>query len=68
MYICICNAVSDVQIKQCIQQGAQTIHEVRCLMGVGSCCGKCIPMAKALIHEITIARPATIPTHTTQVS
>jgi len=41
MYICICNAVTDKEIQQAVDLGAETFKEVSDSLGVGTCCGKC---------------------------
>lgn len=42
MYLCVCKAVSDQQIRQAVEQGVRTIGDVSARFGVGIECGKCI--------------------------
>ena len=50
MYICICNAVTDGQIKTCVDQGAKTIRDLNQTFPIGDQCGKCIVVTKAVIN------------------
>lgn len=49
MYVCICNAVTDREIRQCAELGAQTVDELRDSLGVASCCGKCEGVAREIL-------------------
>lgn len=51
MYVCICRAVTDRQIREAIDEGARTMRELRLKLGVCSCCGKCGEHAKELLDE-----------------
>ena len=51
VYICICNAVTDREIRQCADLGVQTLDQLRECLGVASCCGKCAGPARALLGE-----------------
>lgn len=49
MYVCICNAVTDREIRQCAELGACTLDELRDSLGVASCCGKCEGDAREIL-------------------
>ena len=51
MYICVCNAVTDTEIRHCADAGACTLHALREQLGVASCCGKCTPYARQILNE-----------------
>ncbi len=51
MIVCICHNVSDKAIRQAIAAGAESLHEVRAQLPLGSCCGKCLPCAKTIVRE-----------------
>lgn len=51
MYVCICNAVTDSQIIEAAQNG-DTLKQITRKLGVGNCCGQCIPTAREVLHEI----------------
>ena len=42
MYICICNAVTEKQIRQAIAEGAETVTQLREKLDVTAECGMCI--------------------------
>jgi bacterioferritin-associated ferredoxin len=52
MYICICNAISDKQIRDCAKRGVQSVGEVTAELGVGAGCGRCLECAAELIREV----------------
>lgn len=41
MYVCICTAVSDTEVRSCIARGARTVEEVGDACGAGTGCGSC---------------------------
>lgn len=51
MYICLCRAVTDKQIRESIENGASSFREVREELDVGTCCGRCVPEARELIDQ-----------------
>ncbi|HJW51068.1 MAG TPA: (2Fe-2S)-binding protein [Burkholderiaceae bacterium] len=51
MYICICNAVTDRQIRAAVAAGASSLDEVSMALGVAAGCGCCREAAQQLIHE-----------------
>ncbi len=56
MYVCVCNAVTDREIRQCAALGVESLDDLRESLGVGSCCGQCAPVAASILSEG--ARPA----------
>jgi bacterioferritin-associated ferredoxin len=57
MYVCICKAVTDGQIKQAIREGCGSCHELMDCLKVGSECGRC----RGEIHELLAAHAPTRP-------
>jgi bacterioferritin-associated ferredoxin len=51
MYICICNAVTERQIRACAEDGACTLGDLECQLGVGAGCGRCRHAAKEVLIE-----------------
>jgi bacterioferritin-associated ferredoxin len=51
VYICICNAVTDREIRGAVQLGCRSIDDLKRDLGVASCCGKCEPEACRLLRE-----------------
>ncbi|OLT15829.1 (2Fe-2S)-binding protein [Pseudonocardia sp. CNS-139] len=41
MYVCICHAVPDTEIRSCIARGARSVEEVGDACGAGTGCGSC---------------------------
>lgn len=41
MYVCVCNAVTERQIRQAINEGARTTGQVRQKLDAGRVCGSC---------------------------
>ena len=51
MYICICNQVTEAQLRDEIERGATTVRQLRESVGVTSQCGKCGNCVKKCIKE-----------------
>jgi bacterioferritin-associated ferredoxin len=49
MIICVCKAVSDRHIRSAVKNGAASVRDLTRELGLGSCCGKCVPEAKATL-------------------
>ncbi|RYH61342.1 MAG: bacterioferritin [Alcaligenaceae bacterium] len=45
MYICICNAVTERQVRASVDAGATTLDDLHIDLGVASCCGRCADTA-----------------------
>lgn len=52
MYICVCQAVTDRQIRQAAQSGALTLRDLRRELGVTRDCGRCASCARDCLHEV----------------
>lgn len=53
MYVCLCKAVTDRQIRECVGEGARSMRDLRQRLGVASQCGKCAGCARELLQEST---------------
>lgn len=51
MYICICHAVTDRQIRRAVDQGACSLGDVQARLPVAGCCGRCEDSAREVIRE-----------------
>lgn len=49
MIVCVCKAVSDRQIRSAVKDGATSLRDLTRDLGVGTCCGKCLPEAKSAL-------------------
>lgn len=50
MYICICNGITDKQIRRAIASGAKSVQCLRDELGVASQCGGCLDHALQLLE------------------
>ncbi len=51
MYICVCNSVTDTEIKKACDDGAKSLQCLKHRLKVATCCGRCEDCAKKLIQE-----------------
>ena len=51
MYICLCNAITEREIRCCVEEGASTMRELESCLGVGAGCGKCKPAAREILND-----------------
>lgn len=58
MYICVCKAVTDRQIKQAAKEGAASLRDLRNRLGVTTECGRCAKCALECLraHETKSAQ------------
>ena len=50
MYVCVCRAVTDSQIREAIYDGACSMRELRQRLGVASECGRCSQCALGILR------------------
>jgi bacterioferritin-associated ferredoxin len=51
MYVCLCEGVTDGQIRDAIYEGCCSYRDVRASLGLASQCGKCACLAKQVVRE-----------------
>jgi bacterioferritin-associated ferredoxin len=51
MYVCVCHAISDRQIREAVARGAESLAEVQAYLPVASCCGRCEDSAREVIDS-----------------
>jgi len=51
MYVCLCNQVTDRQIREAARSGCRRLEDLRNRLGVAACCGSCADMAEELLEE-----------------
>lgn len=51
MYVCVCNGVTEQQIRDAVRAGASTVSELSTQVGVAAGCGCCHGFATQLLHE-----------------
>ena len=56
MIVCVCNNISDREIRLAVDLGVSSMAELRRDLGVATCCGKCNTCAKEVLNEHLDAR------------
>ncbi len=51
MYVCICNAITDKQIRQAAEAGVRDLWGLQRELGLASSCGACKEMAVEILRE-----------------
>ncbi len=51
MYICLCNAITDSQIRRAARAGVRDLWQLQSQLGVASGCGSCIEHAESILNE-----------------
>ena len=51
MYVCVCKAVTDKQIRRAAARGVDSLYELREILGVGAGCGSCADMAEEILMQ-----------------
>ncbi len=51
MYVCVCKAVTDNQIREEVCKGACSMRDLSSRLGVAVTCGKCRKHAKHVLHQ-----------------
>ncbi len=51
MYVCVCHAVTDRQIREAAQDGARTLKDLRRDLGVTRDCGRCASCANECLRQ-----------------
>ncbi len=57
MYVCICNGITDKQIRAAVARGVGSLEELQDELGVASQCGSCADHALSMLVE-AIPQPA----------
>ena len=56
MYICVCNSVTDSDIRDAAEAGVRNMHQLRMQTGCGINCGKCETMAREVLKNVLVER------------
>jgi bacterioferritin-associated ferredoxin len=51
MYVCVCHAVTERQVREAVQQGVSSMRGLREQLGVASECGRCARCAHGILKE-----------------
>jgi len=55
VYVCICNGVTDRQIREVAAAGCRGVAELTMRTGCGASCGSCLEAAAQLLDEVARA-------------
>lgn len=61
MYVCLCNGVTDREIREVAAAGCRTLPELTMRTGCGATCGSCLEMAQQILDEVHAARALDVP-------
>jgi bacterioferritin-associated ferredoxin len=64
MYVCVCNAITERQVRAAVDGGAATLDDLQFELGVATCCGTCAATAVEYLpggrcSSVCEARPIT---------
>jgi bacterioferritin-associated ferredoxin len=68
MIVCVCNNISDREIRQAIDLGLTSMDELRRDLGVSTCCGRCEAYAEKVLTAHIEVTSTTITTTSTSTS
>lgn len=50
MYVCLCNAISDTELKRLAAEGHRNASKAYGALGAEVCCGRCVPTAEDILN------------------
>ena len=51
MYVCLCNAITDHEIRAAADLGARSLADLSSTLGVATCCRRCADCASCVLDE-----------------
>ena len=51
MYVCVCNAVTDRDIRRAADRGVTTLEQLSSQLKVATCCGQCKNCARRVLDQ-----------------
>jgi len=51
MFVCLCNGITENQIRDAVGSGVRSLNELHSCLGVASCCGRCADCAQQVLNE-----------------
>jgi bacterioferritin-associated ferredoxin len=61
VYVCICNGVTDHQIREAAHSGVASVSELTMRTGCGATCGSCLDMAADLLAKARATHDLPLP-------
>ena len=56
MYVCICNAVTDTDIREAVDEGVRNMRQLRQATGCANTCGSCAETAAETLQQALSTR------------
>ena len=53
MYVCVCNAITDREVRGAVALGARSLADLQASLGVATCCRRCADCACKIVAEVT---------------
>ncbi len=57
MYVCVCNAVTDHEIRGAVKLGIRTFEDLSATLGVATCCSRCTDCARSVLCDAVADSP-----------
>jgi bacterioferritin-associated ferredoxin len=57
MYVCVCNAITDRQIREAVLDGASNLRQLRARLPLGRGCGRCVEAAQEIVAGQSAPQP-----------
>jgi bacterioferritin-associated ferredoxin len=51
MYVCVCNSVTDRDIRKACEKGTCTMDQLTQELNVANCCGRCHDCARKILNQ-----------------
>lgn len=61
MYVCICNGVTDHQIREAAASGVRSVAELTMRTGCGATCGTCLETVSTILDASRVERGNAFP-------
>jgi bacterioferritin-associated ferredoxin len=61
VYVCICNGITDHDIRRAAEAGCSSVAELTMRTGAGACCGTCIDTAAAVLEDARASSVELVP-------
>lgn len=68
MFVCICNAITDHQIRETVAAGASSLSDLQAQLGVATCCGCCSDLASSYLNTNGVQNQSNATSVTNSVS
>jgi bacterioferritin-associated ferredoxin len=68
MIVCVCNNISDREIRQAIDLGVTSMEQLSSDLGVATCCGQCADCARGVLDKHLAATQASVTLTATALS